>query len=89
MALTKEETVSLIKKYGKNENDTGSAEVQIALLTARIRDLTAHLKANGQDSSARRSLFILIGKRRGLLSYLQANDLDAYANLITSLGLRK
>ena len=89
MALSKAQTASLVKKFGKNEKDTGSAEVQIALLSARIKDLTAHLKKNGQDASARRSLFILVGKRHGFLSYLQAIDMDAYAKLIASLGLRK
>jgi small subunit ribosomal protein S15 len=89
MALTKEETASLVKKFGKNEKDTGSAAVQVALLTNRISDLTAHLKANKQDAAARRSLFILVGKRRGLLTYLAKNDSEAYAKLISELGLRK
>ncbi len=89
MALTKEETVSLVKKFGKNEKDTGCAEVQIALLSSRIKDLTAHLKKNPQDAAARRSLFLLVGKRRGLLSYLLNSDSEAYAKLIAELGLRK
>ena len=87
--LSKEETASLIKKYGKNEKDTGSTEVQIALLTERIKDLTAHLKANQQDAGARRSLLILVGKRRSLLDYLNRNDPEGYVELIRKLGIRK
>ncbi|HAS56112.1 MAG TPA: 30S ribosomal protein S15 [Firmicutes bacterium] len=89
MALKKEETLSIIKKYGKDEKDTGSAEVQIALLTQRIKDLTEHLKKNGGDAAARRSLLILVGKRRSLLDYLARNDADRYTALIASLGIRK
>ena len=89
MALTKQETSALIKKYGKDEKDTGSAEVQIALLTQRIKDLTVHLKNNGQDAGARRSLLILVGKRRSLLSYLARTSPERYAQLIKSLGIRK
>lgn len=89
MALSKEETLSLIKKFGKSEKDTGSAEVQIALLSTRIKDLTAHLQKNPQDAAARRSLFLLVGKRRGLLSYLLKNNPDGYSKLIAELGLRK
>ena len=89
MALTKEENASLVKKYGKSAADTGSAEVQVAILTQRIKDLTEHLKKNHGDNAARRSLFILVGKRRSLLKYLADNDKEAYANLIASLGIRK
>ena len=89
MALKKEETLSIIKKYGKDEKDTGSAEVQIALLTQRIKDLTEHLKKNGGDAAARRSLLILVGKRRSLLDYLARNDADRSTALIASLGIRK
>ncbi len=89
MALKKEETIAIIKKYGKDEKDTGSAEVQIALLTQRIKDLTEHLKSNGSDAAARRSLLILVGKRRSLLDYLARNDVDRYTALIASLGIRK
>lgn len=89
MALSKEQTAALVKKYGKNEKDTGSAEVQIAILSARIKELTEHLKKNGEDAQARRSLSYLVGKRRGLLTYLAANDSDGYAALIASLGIRK
>ena len=89
MALSKEETAAIVKQFGKNEKDTGSTEVQIALLTQRIKDLTAHLKANHGDAGARRSLLILVGKRRSLLDYLAANDVDRYTNLIAALGIRK
>ena len=68
--LSKERTAEIVKKYGKNEKDTGSAQVQIALLTAQINDLTAHLKANKKDASGRRGLFVLVGQRRALLNYL-------------------
>ncbi len=89
MALKKDEKSAIIKKYGTSATDTGSASVQVALLTKRIEELTAHLKANKQDACARRSLLILVGKRRSLLSYLMKTDRDAYEALIASLGLRK
>ena len=89
MALSKVETSAIIKKYGKDEKDTGSTEVQIALLTARIADLTAHLKANKQDAGARRSLLILVCKRRSLLDYLAKNNPEGYLELIKKLGIRK
>ncbi len=89
MALSKDEINSIVKKYGKNEKDTGSVEVQIALLTAQINDLTKHLKANKKDASGRRGLFVLVGKRRGLLDYLNRTDRDAYVKLLTNLEIRK
>ena len=89
MALSKERTAEIVKKYGKDEKDTGSVQVQIALLTAQINDLTAHLKANKKDASGRRGLFVLVGKRRGLLDYLAREDRDAYAKLISELKIRK
>jgi small subunit ribosomal protein S15 len=89
MALTKEETTSLVKKFGKSAVDTGSTQVQIALLTERIKDLTEHLKKNGEDGGARRSLLILVGKRHSLLDYLAKTDADAYGQLIGTLGIRK
>ena len=89
MALSKNETSAIIKKYGKDEKDTGSTEVQVALLTARIQDLTAHLKANQQDAGARRSLLILVGKRRSLLDYLVKSNPEGYLELIKKLGIRK
>ena len=89
MALSKEETSAIIKKFGKNEKDTGCAEVQIALLTQRIKDLTAHLKSNKQDAGAHRSLLILVGKRRSLLDYLSRTNPEGYTELIRKLGIRK
>ena len=89
MALSKERTAEIVKKFGKDEKDTGSVEVQIALLTAQINDLTAHLKANKKDASGRRGLFVLVGKRRGLLDYLNREDRDAYVKLLSELKIRK
>ena len=87
--LSKERTAEIVKKYGKNEKDTGSAQVQIALLTAQINDLTAHLKKNKKDASGRRGLFILVGQRRALLNYLNKTDRDAYVKLLSDLKIRK
>lgn len=87
--LTKEQTAAIVKEFGKNEKDTGSTQVQVAILTHRINELTAHLKAHHKDNAARRGLFILIGQRRSLLAHLKENDRDAYIALITKLNLRK
>ena len=87
--LSKERTAEIVKKYGKNEKDTGSVEVQIALLTEQINELTKHLKKNKKDASGRRGLFVLVGKRRGLLDYLNRTDRDAYAKLLAELSIRK
>ena len=87
--LSKSEIAEIVKKYGKNENDTGSIEVQIALLTKQINELTLHLKKNKKDASGRRGLFVLVGKRRGLLDYLNRKDRDAYIKLLAELGIRK
>ena len=87
--LSKEKVAEIVKKYGKNEKDTGSVEVQIALLTEQINALTAHLKANKKDASGRRGLFVLVGQRRGLLDYLNRTDRDAYAKLLAELSIRK
>ena len=89
MALSKEETAVIVKRFGKDEKDTGSTEVQVALLTERIKDLTLHLKSNKQDAGARRSLLILVGKRRSLLSYLSRTNPEGYVELIKKLGIRK
>ena len=89
MALTKEMKAEIVKKYGKNEKDTGSVQVQIALLTEQIKALTAHLKANHKDANSKRSLLILVGQRRSLLDYLIRTDREAYLKLIVDLGLRK
>ncbi len=86
MAVNKQE---IIEKYGRNENDTGSPEVQIAILTARINLLTEHLKVNKKDHHSRRGLFKMVGQRRGLLSYLKSKDIMKYRELIAELGLRK
>ena len=89
MALTKEMKAEIVKKYGKNEKDTGSVQVQVALLTEQIKALTAHLKANHKDANSKRSLLILVGQRRSLLDYLVRTDREAYLKLIVDLGLRK
>ena len=87
--LSKAKVAEIGKKYGKDEKDTGSVEVQIALLTEQINELTKHLKANKKDASGRRGLFVLVGKRRGLLDYLNRSDRDAYIKLLTELKIRK
>ena len=78
----------IIYKYQQKDGDTGSTEVQIALLTARINHITEHLKSNKQDNSAKRGLLMLIGKRNGLLKYLESKDIDKYRELKKSLGIR-
>jgi small subunit ribosomal protein S15 len=89
MSLTSEKKAELIGKYGRSDGDTGSAEVQIALLTERINDLTGHLRDHGKDHHSRRGLLMLVGKRRRLLRYLERNDLERYRALVAELGLRK
>ena len=89
MALTKERKAEIVKKFGKNEKDTGSIQVQIALMTEQIKALTAHLRANHKDAHSKRSLMIMVGQRRSLLNYLLRTDRDAYLKLIVDLGLRK
>ena len=89
MALEKKVKAEIVKKFGANEKDTGSVQVQVALLTKRIQELTAHLKKNDKDHTARRSLLILVGQRKSLLAYLESEDRDAYLKLIAELGLRK
>ena len=89
MALSKERKAELVKKFGKNEKDTGSVQVQVALLTEQINALTEHLKKNHKDSNSERSLMVLVGQRRSLLDYLIKTDRDAYLKLIVELGLRK
>ncbi|HIW55505.1 MAG TPA: 30S ribosomal protein S15 [Firmicutes bacterium] len=79
----------IIAKFGRKEGDTGSPEVQIALLTARINHLTEHLKANKKDHHSRRGLLQMVGKRRGLLDYLKSTDLEKYRQIIAELELRK
>ena len=89
MALTKEQKTSIIKKYARNDKDTGSAEVQIAILTEEIKALTEHLKNNKQDKHSKRGLLIKVGKRRSLLNYLLKNDVKTYREVVKSLDLRK
>ena len=89
MALTKEAKTKLIKKFARDEKDTGSSEVQIAILTEEINALTEHLKNNKQDKHSKRGLLIKVGKRRSLLNYLLKTDVKRYRELVKSLGLRK
>ena len=89
MALTAEEKQEIITKYATHEGDTGSPEVQVAILTRRIQDLTAHLQKNPQDKHSARGLYKMIGKRRSLLDYLQRKDVERYRALIAKLGIRK
>jgi small subunit ribosomal protein S15 len=89
MSLTVDAKRDIVAKYGRDGNDTGSAEVQIALLTARINELTEHLREHRKDHHSRRGLLMLVGKRRRLLNYLQSSDLDRYRELISELGLRR
>lgn len=89
MAVTKEEKAKLIKEFGKNEKDCGSAEVQIAILTHEINDLTEHLKVHKHDYHSRRGLLKKIGQRRSMLQYLAKTDITRYRELIQKLGLRK
>lgn len=89
MSHTKEDKQEIIKKFGKDEKNTGSTEVQIALLTHRINHLTEHFKIHKKDFAGQRGLLKLVGKRRNLLAYLRDNDLEGYRSLIAELGLRK
>lgn len=88
MAVTKERKAELIKTYGKNEKDSGSAAVQVALLTERIRELTEHMKSHKKDFHTRRGLLMLVGQRRRLLGYIKKNDINDYRELIAKLGIR-
>jgi len=87
--MTNEKKKEIIAAYGRTPNDTGSPEVQIALLTERISSLTEHLKVNKKDHHSRRGMYKMIGKRRGLLDYLKKTDLEGYRTLIEKLGLRR
>ena len=88
MAVSKERKAELIAQYGKDEKDSGSAAVQVAILTERIRELTEHMKSHKKDFHTRRGLLMLVGKRRRLLSYIKKGDVEAYRTLIKSLGIR-
>ena len=87
--MTKETKQEIIKKFGRDEKDTGSSEVQIALLTERINELTEHLKVHKKDNHSRRGLLQMVGKRRNLLNYLSKNDLPKYREIVEKLNLRK
>ena len=87
-SITKERTAELIKEFGKGEGDSGSPEVQVAILSERIRNLTEHLKVHKKDNHSRRGLMMLIGKRRGLLKYVKNRDIEEYRALIKKLGIR-
>ncbi|HIZ18813.1 30S ribosomal protein S15 [Olsenella sp. DSM 107455] len=88
MAVSKERKAELVAQYGKGEKDSGSAEVQVALLTERIKGLTEHMKVHPKDFHTRRGLLMLVGKRRRLLSYIKARNIEEYRTLIKSLGIR-
>jgi small subunit ribosomal protein S15 len=88
LPLTKDKKTELAGKYGRAENDTGSAEVQIAMLTERINELTEHLRTHVKDHHSRRGLLMMVGKRRRLLRYLERHDLERYRSLVGELGLR-
>jgi small subunit ribosomal protein S15 len=87
--MTKEEKLEIIKKYGQNENDSGRPEVQIALLTKRINDLTGHFNNHKKDHHSRRGLMMMVGKRRRLLDYLVKKDIERYRSIIKDLNIRK
>ena len=88
MAVSKERKAELMAQYGKNEKDSGSAAVQVALLTEPIKGLTEHMKSHQKDFHTRRGLLMLVGKRRRLLGYIKAQDIEEYRSLIKSLGIR-
>jgi small subunit ribosomal protein S15 len=88
VSLTKEQKTELIGKYGRSGTDTGSAEVQVAMITERINELTEHLRTHKKDHHSRRGLLKLVGKRRRLLKYLERDDLERYRSLVSELGLR-
>jgi small subunit ribosomal protein S15 len=87
--ISKEKKTEIIAAYGRKPGDTGSPEVQIAILTERIAELTEHLKTNQKDHHSRRGLLKMVGKRRALLEYLKKTDIESYRNLIARLGIRK
>lgn len=87
--ISKEKKQAIIAEYGRSEGDTGSPEVQVAILTARIKELTEHLKTNQKDHHSRRGLLKMVGQRRNMLAYLKKTDIERYRSLIAKLGLRK
>lgn len=88
MTISKEQKAALVAEYGKDANDTGSTEVQIALLSFRIKELTEHLKVHKGDHHTRRGLLMLVGQRRRLMAYLKGKDIEGYRELIAKLGIR-
>ena len=88
LSITPERVAELVKEYGKDEHDTGNVEVQVAILTERIRNLTEHLKVHKKDNHTRRGLMKIIGKRRGLLKYIKNRDIEQYRALVKRLGIR-
>ncbi len=88
-AITKEQKLAIIEEYRLNDKDTGSPEVQIAILTHRINNLTEHLKSNNKDHHSRRGLLMMVGQRRGFLNYLKNNDIERYRSIVARLGLRR
>lgn len=87
--ISKEKKEAIIKEYERTPGDTGSPEVQVAILTARIQELTEHLKENKKDHHSRRGMYMMIGQRRGLLDYLKKKDIERYRSLIERLGIRR
>ena len=88
MTISKDQKAALVAEYGKDANDTGSTEVQIAILSARIKELTEHLKIHKGDHHTRRGLLMLVGQRRRLMAYLKGKDIEGYRALIAKLGIR-
>jgi len=89
MTLTKDRKAELVEKFGRSAGDTGSTEVQVALITERVTELTEHLRTHSKDHHSRRGLLMLVGQRRRLLSYLQRRDLERYREIVSALGLRR
>ena len=89
MSIEKNKTIELVKDFGKSETDSGSADVQVAILTERIKNLTEHLKIHKKDFGSRRGLLSMVGQRRNLLKYIKNKNQDRYLNLIKKLGLRR
>ena len=89
MSIDKNDTIKIVKDFGRNETDSGSADVQVAILTERIKNLTEHLKSHKKDFESRRGLLSMVGSRRNLLKYIKNKNEDRYTNLIKKLGLRR
>lgn len=87
--MTKERKAEILKEFARSKNDTGSVEVQVALLTERINELTDHLRVHKHDEHSRRGLFMMVGKRKKLLKYLESEDIERYRTLIEKLNIRK